>query len=483
MRLSTTLVGLAALLGSAASATLTGPPVIRKGKPPQQAPKMSLDEIRAAQATARVSSPTSNVKGVAFDRFIQIWLENTNYNAAAGDANFQWLASQGILLTNHFGVTHPSQPNYAAAAAGDHFGMDSGDFFRFPENISTVVDLLDTKSISWATYQEHMPYAGYPGFNFSNQNNYANDYMRKHNPLILFDSIANNPDRASQIKNFTSFEQDLKNKKLPQWIFMTPNMTNDGHDTNYRFSARWTRSFLEPLLKDPYFMDGTLVMLTFDENEVYPTQNRVFTVLLGGAVDASLRGSQDTMFYNHYSSISTVSANWGLPSLGRWDCGANILSLVANKTSYQNVMPGGGDTGAAGRSLESLFFNASYPGPASDKLYTPGWWPVPDTKSTCAAGNGVLPAVVKAWSALPGPAYNYSDAFPYDDRSGSNTAAARVRGGRAVNAGGAGPAPGGGGASSSDKPKVPNAAGRAASAGVSCVGGVALVVAGLLSLL
>jgi hypothetical protein len=37
----------------------------------------ALSAIRAAQATAIPSSPTSNVKGKAFDRIIHIWLENT----------------------------------------------------------------------------------------------------------------------------------------------------------------------------------------------------------------------------------------------------------------------------------------------------------------------------------------------------------------------------------------------------------------------
>lgn len=122
-------------------------------------------------------------------------------------------------------MTHPSQPNYAASISGDTFGLESGDFYRFPENISTVVDLLDTKKISWGAYQEDMPYAGFQGFNFSNQKTFANAYMRKHNPLILFDNIANNPDRASQIKNFTSFEEDLEKKQLPQWSFITPNVS------------------------------------------------------------------------------------------------------------------------------------------------------------------------------------------------------------------------------------------------------------------
>jgi acid phosphatase len=34
-------------------------------------------EIDAARATALPYSPVSNVKGLAFDRFVNIWLENT----------------------------------------------------------------------------------------------------------------------------------------------------------------------------------------------------------------------------------------------------------------------------------------------------------------------------------------------------------------------------------------------------------------------
>lgn len=37
----------------------------------------SLSQILATQATAPALSPVSNVKGAGFDRFIQIWLENT----------------------------------------------------------------------------------------------------------------------------------------------------------------------------------------------------------------------------------------------------------------------------------------------------------------------------------------------------------------------------------------------------------------------
>jgi acid phosphatase len=325
-----------------------------------------------------------------------------------------FLASQGILLTNYYATTHPSEPNYCAVVAGDNFGMDNDDFNALPSNISTVVDLLDTKGISWAEYQQDMPYAGFQGFNFSNQKTYANDYVRKHDPLILFDSVTNNATRRSLIKNFTSFYSDLAAQTLPQWSFITPNMTNDGHDTNVTFAGSWARSFLEPLLNNSYFMNNTLIVLTFDEDETYTIGNKVYNVLLGGAIPASLKGTTDSTFYNHYSMLSTVEVNWGLPSLGRWDCGANVLEVVANKTGYVNSVV----------NTTNIFFNSSYPGAVSDTEFYPVW-PVPDTLSQCASGKGVLGSIISTWGNSSGT-YNYTNVYPYDAAAGNNVGGSPV---------------------------------------------------------
>lgn len=341
----------------------------------------------------------------------------TGTQVSAADPNMQWLATQGIVLTNYYATTHPSQPNYVAAVGGDNFGMDSDDFINLPANISTVVDLLDSKSISWGEYQEHMPYAGYMGFNYSNQQTYALDYMRKHDPLMSYLSVTQNATRLRQIKNFTSFYDDLQAQTLPQWAFITPNMTNDAHDTNLTFAAKWSRSFLEPLLSNEYFMNNTLVILSFDENDSYSISNRVWTLLLGGAIDSSLHGTTDDTFYNHYSTIATVSQNWDLHSLGRWDCDANVLAVVANKTGYKNAVV----------NMDGLYFNQSYPGPVSDNLWTPGWWPAPDTLAKCTTGKGVLPAIAATWGNSTGT-YNYTNVYPYNAISGTNAGGTLVVG-------------------------------------------------------
>ena len=96
------------------------------------------------------------VKGKAFDRFAIIWLENTDYTLAAGDPNLAWLSKKGILLSNNFAVTHPSMPNYAASVSGDYYGINHDDLTHIPSNVSTVMDLLEEKGVSWGEYQEDM---------------------------------------------------------------------------------------------------------------------------------------------------------------------------------------------------------------------------------------------------------------------------------------------------------------------------------------
>ncbi|KAJ5216707.1 uncharacterized protein N7469_011572 [Penicillium citrinum] len=367
-------------------------------------------EIQTARASVLPYSPVSNVKGKAFDRFVNIWIENTDFETTASDENFAKLAKEGILLTNYYAVTHPSEPNYAASAAGDTFGMDNDDFHQIPANVSTIADLFDTKKIAWGEYQEDMPHAGYQGYRYPLSG--SNKYVRKHNPLILFDSVTNDAVRPRQIKNFTTFYEDLKHHSLPQHFFITPNMTNDAHDSNIHVAGDFLDRFLTPLLKNEYFTKDTLVLVTFDESGNYTVPNRVYSILLGGAVPEHLKGTTDDTFYTHYSIIASLSANWGLPSLGRWDCGANLLKLVAEKTGYVNWKV---DT-------SNLYINETYPGPISDNDYSKyeSFWPVPATKGHCSAGHGILDNVKKTYHGRKAT-YNYTTSpIPYDSVSGNN---------------------------------------------------------------
>jgi acid phosphatase len=205
--------------------------------------------------------------------------------------------------------------------------------------------------------------------------------------------VTNSKDRLAKIKNTTMFFEDLKHDKLPQWMFITPNMTSDGHDTSVAVAGVWLKTFLEPLLTNKKFMDNTLVVITFDENETHTIQNKVFSVLIGDAVPKKLVGTTDTNFYDHYSEIATVEANWGLHTLGRFDVGANVFSFVAEKTrdKLQNWNT-------------QYFFNTSYPGIFNSIATNWAPQPVPNTALECN-GRSVLPSIKKYWKNKKGTYY------------------------------------------------------------------------------
>lgn len=150
--------------------------------------------------SAAVASATY-VPGKAFDRFITIWLENQvnlslldsgslrssllltmcqDYTKVAEDSDLSELVKQGILLTDYYGLTHPSQPNYIASVGGDYFGLDHDEFIQVPENVSTIVDLLDTRNIDWRGYFQGVPGPGYMGPASTAADGSGFDYVRKH---------------------------------------------------------------------------------------------------------------------------------------------------------------------------------------------------------------------------------------------------------------------------------------------------------------
>jgi hypothetical protein len=76
-------------------------------------------------------------------------------------------------------LTHPSEPNYIASVGGDYFGLDNDNDVQLPENVSTVVDLFDSKGIAWKEYMESIPSPGYTGTGTTNSAGH-NAYVRKH---------------------------------------------------------------------------------------------------------------------------------------------------------------------------------------------------------------------------------------------------------------------------------------------------------------
>ncbi|KAI0004791.1 putative acid phosphatase Pho610 [Xylariaceae sp. FL0662B] len=333
------------------------------------------------------------VPGKAFDRIISIWLENQDFAKVVADPDFADLRRFGILQTRYYAHTHPSQPNYIASVGGDYFGLDHDEVLRIPSNVSTVVDLLDVKDISWRGYFEGNPGPGYMAEGSIDRNG-TWDYVRKHNHYVSYDSVNTNGSRLANLLSFRDFKEDLAAGKIPQFVMMSPDMLNDGHNTSLNYATKWAREFLLPLLADGVFKEKTLVQLTYDETEDYSEPNRIVSLLLGNAIPDSLKGSKDDTFYTHFSILSTTEHNWDLPNLGRFDVGANVFKFVADTTGYINKDP---------PNVASVNNSVSYPGPYNRNHTTKlTSIPPPNLQLTGAGGLPILASIREQWETATG---------------------------------------------------------------------------------
>lgn len=226
-------------------------------------------------------------------------------------------------------------------------------------------------------------------------------------PFVSYDSINHNGSRLANIVSIDDFQRDLESESLPQYAHISPDMLNDGHNTSLEFAASWTNSFLTPLLANKYFMNNTLILLTFDESETYSQPNHVVSILLGGAIASNLRGTKDDTFYTHYSILSTLENNWELSNLGRYDVGANVFQFLADKTGYVNKP-----------APAHIDFSKSYPGILSHIPNNPAIpVPPPNLKLTGAGGKGVFPQVANGFKEGADDATPYSgngDIYDFD---------------------------------------------------------------------
>lgn len=279
--------------------------------------------------------------GIAFQRVVIVMLENSTRANVMANPYMNALRQQGVFLSNSYGVTHSSQPNYIHAVAGDSFGLfnDTPGYVQWiyssPLNpVTSIVDLLEAQGLSWKAYAEDLPagyvqaaVAGFPNTIPPDVGNFA----RKHVPFLSFPNIINQPTRAANIVDAAQFAADLAAGNLPCFSWYTPNLINDGHTlspgeshldpkdrdrhTNIDNIADFLTRFLgpHPITKFP---PETLVVITFDEAYPYHDPYGIYSLLIGDMLPA---GSVRTEPYNHYSLLRSIEVNFGLGSLKRND--------------------------------------------------------------------------------------------------------------------------------------------------------------------
>jgi phospholipase C len=282
-------------------------------------------------------SPTTHFAVPDFTHIVVIFFENREFDSVIGNRSMPYynqLASENTLLTQYYAVTHPSLPNYIAVFGGNTFGINS-DCTKCFVQAPSLADQIEASGRTWRAYLEDMPHPCYVGNTIT--------YAQKHDPFIYFDPIRLDAARCERsIVPLTQLDSDLAAGKLPDFVYIMPNLCNSGHNAStdpfcgLGVADHWLAGSVQKLLAylqpraatEPY-----LIVLTWDEGQTdhsccgLPAKagGRVPTVLIS---PLARNGFQDSTPYTHYSLLKTIEASWSMPFLGHAANPGNVIILA-----------------------------------------------------------------------------------------------------------------------------------------------------------
>jgi acid phosphatase len=267
--------------------------------------------------TTPLPTPLPPRRVPVFDRIVVIVFAEKEYGNVLGNARmpyFNVLASAYTVLENYHAVAHPALPNYLALISGDTHGLTS-DCEDCSIDAPALPDLIEQSGRSWRTYQESMPEPCFAGSTVL--------YLQEHNPFVYLDAIRLRPQRcAESVVPFGQLDIDIANGRLPDFIFITPNVCHSGRDCALDQADLWLDSTMDRLVPalenegQPY-----LIFLVWDQGRTdqgccglpEPAGGRVPAVLISPLVKT---GYRDPTPYTHYSLLKTIAESWGLSFLG-----------------------------------------------------------------------------------------------------------------------------------------------------------------------
>lgn len=224
------------------------------------------------------------------------------------------LAQRGVLFTQSFAVTHPSQPNYLALFAGDTLGITDNsahphDLFTTPNLASKLLDAGRT----FTGYADGLPEPAWDGPSAGDAD--TGSYQRKHNPWVNWQDATTplppNKLPLSINQPFTSWPARLDD--LPTVAFVVPNQKHDMHDGTVAEADAWLESALTGYL-DWADTHNSLLILTWDEDDGLALNN-ITTIFVGPMVQPG----RVSGIITHYTVLRTIEEMLNLPHTANTD--------------------------------------------------------------------------------------------------------------------------------------------------------------------
>ncbi|WP_405774132.1 alkaline phosphatase family protein [Streptomyces sp. NBC_01538] len=232
------------------------------------------------------------------DHVVVVVMENHAYSQVIGSSSAPYLNNTlkagGASLTQSFGLTHPSEPNYYMLFSGSSQGRTDDSCVSVGSlSAPNLASELIAEGKTWASYNESLPSQGSTTCS-------SGKYAQKHNPWFGFSNVPTNT-----AKTMAQFPSDFTT--LPKVSFVIPNLCSDMHDCSVSTGDTWLKNNLGAYATWAK-THNSILAVTFDEDNRL-SGNRIPTVFYGQPV---IPGSSTSTTYNHYNVLRTVEDLAGL---------------------------------------------------------------------------------------------------------------------------------------------------------------------------
>jgi hypothetical protein len=245
------------------------------------------------------------------------------------------LVPAGALLTQYYGTGHVSLDNYISMISGQAPTPDTtndclpglsgtiGNYTNvaetgiiqdknkqvmatggciYPKNIKSLPDQIKAKGLTWKGYMEDMgndparesATCGHPAIGVGTDNTNTAEapsaevplgdaYATRHDPFMYFHSIIDSPSCDTEVVNLSQLSTDLASiATTPNFVFITPNLCNDGHDGSgtgatgtkcangnpggLTSADAFLKTIIPEITASPAYQQDGLIVITFDES-------------------------------------------------------------------------------------------------------------------------------------------------------------------------------------------------------------------------
>jgi phosphoesterase family protein len=299
----------------------------------------------AASTIVQIRLPATSCIGATcqhFDYIVTILMENNGYcdvvTTCGGSGTYETSLAQSYAVagkcnndtfcsgSGYTALFHPSEPNYIALLGGSNFGITEDNICCYTINQANLIDGLQTKSITWDAYAEDATGSGTCKFLPPSSPNHFGFLEFKDNNVTSRCAhflTTTSPTLPSGPVNDHEFLAELNSSSPSHYIWLTPNYSDDGHDTGVTGADAYLSNLVPKILNSNLFATHRAALfIVYDEGPtayIFP-DDFVYASWSGPAVKQHHTG---TGSYSHYSYLSTLENNWGFTCLvASNDCSA-----------------------------------------------------------------------------------------------------------------------------------------------------------------